>query len=217
MNKDNNGFTLVELLVSIAVIGILTSMLVPAINKFMEEGRKTKGSNALSQIAKAYLQYININKESSTIDKADKVSDWALVLAKAGYLNDPRMYIFPDDIGASKVQSKVICKPPNGAPDSAFAKATAFSVTVAMGVPSSSDPSITPLAWTRGLQSNGKWSTSGVYGSKGGFIAFLDGHVEWFSDLGTDTTDGKLVKSSDGTATNNISEALNGGTSIPSL
>ncbi|MDR0351116.1 MAG: type II secretion system GspH family protein [Puniceicoccales bacterium] len=217
MDNQKSGFTLVELLASIAIIGILTSMLVPAINKFMEEGRKTKGNNALSQIAKAYLQYISTNKDGATIDKADKVSDWAFILAKAGCLNDPRMYIFPDDIGINKITSKMICVPPNGTPDVAFAKATAFSVNVAIGIPPDADPSITPIAWTRGLQANGKWSPSGVYGDKGGFIAFLDGHVEWFRDLGTDATEGKLVKSSDGSPTNNILEALHGGTSIPSL
>jgi prepilin-type N-terminal cleavage/methylation domain-containing protein len=217
MDKRNSGFTLVELLVSIAVIGILTSMLVPVIGKVLEEGRKTKGSNALSQIAKAYLQYINTREDISAINKAVKISDWALVLAQAGFLNDSRMYIFPYDVGASKILSKVICSPSKGTPDLAFSGATAFSVSVAIGVPVHSDSSITPIVWTRGLQPNGKWSTTGVYGTKGGFIAFLDGHVEWFSDLGEDATNGKLVKSSDGTSTNNILESLNGGTTIPIL
>jgi prepilin-type processing-associated H-X9-DG protein len=53
----------------------------------------------------------------------------------------------------------------------------------------------TPIAWTRGLNiTSGLWE-NGIYGSEGGFIAFLDGHAEWF-----DNTTDKLVKATDGSA-----------------
>ena len=51
------GFTLVELLVAIAVIGILISLLIPAVGKVMESARRAKGSNNVKQIALAYNQF----------------------------------------------------------------------------------------------------------------------------------------------------------------
>ena len=38
--------------------------------------------------------------------------------------------------------------------------------------------------YSRGLNvSKGVWEEDSVYGTRGGFIAFLDGHAEFFSDL----------------------------------
>ncbi|MDR2735358.1 MAG: type II secretion system GspH family protein [Puniceicoccales bacterium] len=216
--EHRSGFTLVELLVAMAVIGILVSMLVPATSRVMEQGRRTKGANAVAQIAKAYLQFSSMNGEGTTInpEEVDTVGEWAVILAKAGLLNDVRMYLFPDDTMATKITSKIICKPDGSVADSNFTNAIT-SICVAAGVPAHADPSITPIAWTRGLGADGKWDTTGIYGNKGGYIGFLDGHVEWFSDLGTGPSDGKLVNSGTGTPTNNIAEALGGGVPIPTL
>jgi len=40
----------------------------------------------------------------------------------------------------------------------------------------------TPIAWTRGLESNGKWAADAPYGSSGGLILFLDGSVQRVAD-----------------------------------
>jgi prepilin-type processing-associated H-X9-DG protein len=43
--------------------------------------------------------------------------------------------------------------------------------------------STTPFGFTRGLKINGKWYSSyGLYGNKGGYVVFCDGHVTWFDD-----------------------------------
>ena len=47
------GFTLVELLIVIAIIGVLMSMLIPAVNSVREAGRRTQCSNNLRNIALA--------------------------------------------------------------------------------------------------------------------------------------------------------------------
>ena len=56
------GFTLVELLVVIAIIGILTSMIVPAVQSARESGRKTQCMNNLKNISAGCLLHLQNHK-----------------------------------------------------------------------------------------------------------------------------------------------------------
>lgn len=51
------GFTLIELLVVIAIIGIVSSLLLPAVQSAREASRRTACNNHLSQLAKGIIQY----------------------------------------------------------------------------------------------------------------------------------------------------------------
>jgi prepilin-type N-terminal cleavage/methylation domain-containing protein len=57
------AFTLIELLVVIAIIGILTSLVLPALSGARESGRMSHCSNSLSQIFKGVQQYAEANKD----------------------------------------------------------------------------------------------------------------------------------------------------------
>ncbi len=48
------GFSLMEMLVTVAIIGVLSAMLVPTVNKTIERGRMAQCNNTLRQLGTAF-------------------------------------------------------------------------------------------------------------------------------------------------------------------
>jgi prepilin-type N-terminal cleavage/methylation domain-containing protein/prepilin-type processing-associated H-X9-DG protein len=61
--QTNGGFTLIELLVVIAIIAVLMAILMPALNRAREQGRRAVCLSNLKQLALAWIMYADENDD----------------------------------------------------------------------------------------------------------------------------------------------------------
>jgi len=63
VNRDKGGFTLVELLVVIAVIALLMAILLPALTRAKEQGKRAVCLHHLQQLMVAWIMYADSNND----------------------------------------------------------------------------------------------------------------------------------------------------------
>ena len=96
--RSRSGFTLVELLVVITIIGLLMTLVLPAFNSVREFGRKTQCANNLHEVGVAYQHFIS-KKDGG--GKQLQVAVWRDLL-KPYLENRGDMYLCPNDRGPWK-------------------------------------------------------------------------------------------------------------------
>jgi len=110
MTSSKKAFTLIELLIVIAILGILMSLLFPAVNSAIDSARKAQAKNDVTQIATAVVAYeteygrLPIQGTSDKLQSLDK----ALVEILAGVpgnTDNPRRISFLEVQAAKKGKS----------------------------------------------------------------------------------------------------------------
>ena len=72
--KDNKGFTLVELVIVIAILAILVGLLAPQYTKYVEKSRKSADVNNMDELVKAIQVYAVDNAIVQTGDTATTIT-----------------------------------------------------------------------------------------------------------------------------------------------
>ena len=161
--KSESGFTLVELMVVVAIIGILSAIAVPNFKKYQA---KSKQSEAKIQLASLYNTEVGSNADWDT---------YATCLFIMGYEQSPRGYYaigFQTGIDATTfnpgytgctASSTITSAPAIGTPDSAYLPVTLLSV-VSANKPSANShlPASTAAQNTFTAGASGSISNSGV-------------------------------------------------------
>jgi prepilin-type N-terminal cleavage/methylation domain-containing protein len=190
------GFTLVELLTVIAIVGILAALIFPTLGRVREAAQRTVDASNLREIVKAATLYAADNNDRLPDPAAIAAQSpqpltggagpflWAGVLAQRGILTDPGFYFAKSDPQFNGTYPAAIISPDDRALlDPSFVTDRVLSYELVGGLRLTDAPT-TPVAFTRGLLPNGTWSsTSGTYRDTGGHIAFLGGSVQFFPNV----------------------------------
>jgi prepilin-type N-terminal cleavage/methylation domain-containing protein/prepilin-type processing-associated H-X9-DG protein len=200
-NKSpRSGFTLIELLTVIAIIGILAAILIPAVGAVRIKAAQASSQSNLKQVALAYNNFSISGSRTRIITeggwvagsfKASNPAEWAQVLAEFGGLNDGALYYISSDVNVAGLETipQVILQNVNNADAASPAQdwsgdaLTSISYEMAVDLSPNAQATITPLIWTRGLNTEGRWESDSPWEGKGGNIAFMDGHVVFYEDV----------------------------------
>lgn len=202
--KKNRAFTLVELMIVVAVIALLMALILPAAHRVQERARRTSAQNSMKQIATAFNSYY---QEHGSIPDADSSVELIEQMASEEVFNDANLFIYEGDSRAAAVLRDNIWPLGDGTTTEihAWERGRPLSVVLIGNIGGGVDLSTTPIAFTRGLdETTGQWNSDGPFGQAGGFIAFLDGTVRFYKNLSSNG--GKL--STKDTSTSSILEVL---------
>lgn len=108
--RRSPNFTLIELLIVIAIIAILAALLLPALNKAREKGRAIACVNIMKQLGQAAIFYVD-NFNGFWMHKSENVTAWNDSVAFAQALGQsPEISAeYPNKIANSSCLAKFCC------------------------------------------------------------------------------------------------------------
>lgn len=197
-----DGFTLIEFLSVITVIGIFMGFLFPIGNEVIFKARMSEDANNLRQIALSYA-FMTQDEDEHNWGSITSINDWAVRLASFGGINRINCYL-----------SSLVCKKDDRPIVDKKKKVIGHFLHQSLSwvclspLPQDAPKATTPVLYSQGLDVNkGCWLEKSIYGSKGGFIVYLDGHVKFYSKLTN-----QLIDYETGRPTSRIQKAVPKGT-----
>jgi prepilin-type N-terminal cleavage/methylation domain-containing protein/prepilin-type processing-associated H-X9-DG protein len=189
-----NGFTLMELLVVIALIALLAGMLLPVLVRVREQARRTTCLSNLRQIAQAHLLYVQ--------DWDERLPSWFMPAAPRPQPLGSFAY-WPERL-QPYCRSRTLFRDPSavwpGAPPLEYAILAEYALLTWRQTGRRGDPSEPSMRWpgppmslsavvrpTETIQLTDGWTTTRwtegalLPHSRGMNASFVDGHARWLS------------------------------------
>jgi prepilin-type N-terminal cleavage/methylation domain-containing protein/prepilin-type processing-associated H-X9-DG protein len=177
-----HGFTLLEILVVVAIIGLLVAILMPSLAKAREQAREAKCLSNLRTLAQAMIMYADdhqgrLPNANPPWTVGDPVAALEVLSSLAkNYVKSPEPFHCPSDTDPvpQKIESADYLKP-----DSARVSYDFYSVWwLPEYGPKLTRIKYAPLAWDLegGMPVPHPFQN---HGNKGGNVAHADGHAEW--------------------------------------
>ncbi len=95
MLTNKKGFTLIELMIVVAIIGILAAVAIPAYANYTRKARMTEVTHAMGAVGNACMEYLQAAGNYPTLADYNEVRDSLGVVVPNTYISDVR--VTPDE------------------------------------------------------------------------------------------------------------------------
>lgn len=178
MNTSKRGFTLVELLVVMAIVAVLVAMLIPAVSKAKEQAVITKCRAMIKQLGLSALIYSDDFKQTFPANFSDSAAGQPLynyTMKSLATTGCPGKGVREGLTGWSYTELQAYSFPGLTWPE--WGPVRTFQVLrpsqTALGIENAWFNTYSPIYWETNTQDMGRHRSQGMN------VVFPDGHAEW--------------------------------------